>query len=85
MLGVRPENVALSFEQKDDGIPVELEAVTPFNVRTVTLLKTPDATELLASRPEDNKLATERGHRSGWASIDFERALYFDKASGARL
>jgi hypothetical protein len=33
---------------------VELEAVTPFNVRTVTLLKTPDATELLASRPEES-------------------------------
>ncbi len=85
VLGVRPENVALSFEQKDDGIPVELEAVTPFNIRTVTLLKAPDATEILASRPEDNKLATERGHRKGWASIDFERALYFDRASGARL
>lgn len=85
VLGVRPENVALSFEQKDDGIPVELEAVTPFNIRTVTLLKAPDATEILASRPEDNNLATERGHRKGWASIDFERALYFDRASGARL
>ncbi len=85
VLGVRPEDVTLSFERRDDGIPVEVEAVTPFNVRTVTLLKAPDATEILASRPEDNALATERGHRSGWASIDFERALYFDEATGARL
>ncbi len=84
-LGVRPEDVMLGFEHADDAIPVELAAVTPFNVRTVILLKTPDATELLASRPEDNKLAAARGHRRGWASIDFERALYFDRASGALL
>jgi multiple sugar transport system ATP-binding protein len=85
VLGVRPEDVEVSFEPQGSGIPVELEAVTPFNVRTVTLLKTPDATELLASRPEDNTLATARGHRKGWASIRFERALYFDKATGERL
>jgi multiple sugar transport system ATP-binding protein len=85
VLGVRPEDVDLSFEQQGNGIPVELEAVTPFNVRTVTLLKAPDATEILASRPEDNKLAAARGHRNGWATIHFERALYFDKATGARL
>jgi len=85
VLGVRPEDVALSFEPTQEGIPVELEAVTPFNVRTVTLLKTPDATELLASRPEDNTLATARGHRKGFARIDLERALFFDQATGARL
>jgi multiple sugar transport system ATP-binding protein len=85
VLGVRPEDVTLSFDPLPNGIPVELEAATPFNVRTVTLLKTPDATELLASRPEDNTLATARGHRRGFAQIDFERVLFFDKTSGARL
>ncbi len=85
VLGVRPEDVALDFERADGGVPVELEAVTPFNVRTVTLLKAADGTEILASRPEDNTLATSRGHRRGWAHIDFERALFFDVASGARL
>jgi len=85
VLGVRPEDVALTFEPTENGIPVELEAVTPFNVRTVTLLKTPDSTELLASRPEDNTLATSRGHRKGFACIDFERALFFDRATGARV
>ena len=59
--------------------------MTPFNVRTVTLLKAPDATEILASRPEDNSLAAARGHRKGWARIDLDRALFFDAASGARL
>src|SRR5439155_23966625 len=85
ILGVRPEDVTLDFEPAPGGIPVELEAVTPFNVRTVTLLKAGDATEILASRPEDNVLATARGHRQGWARIDFDRALFFDAASGARL
>ena len=82
---MRPEDVTLDFEPVPGGIPVELEAVTPFNVRTVTLLKAGDATEILASRPEDNVLATARGHRQGWARIDFDRALFFDAASGARL
>ncbi len=85
VLGVRPEDVAFGFEQAEGGIPVELAAVTPFNVRTVTLLKAPDATEILASRPEDNSLAAARGHRKGWARIDLDRALFFDAASGARL
>jgi multiple sugar transport system ATP-binding protein len=85
VLGVRPEDVAFDFEPDRGGIPVELEAVTPFNVRTVTLLKAADATEILASRPEDNTLATARGHRQGWARIDFERALFFDAQSGERL
>jgi multiple sugar transport system ATP-binding protein len=85
VLGVRPEDVALDFERSQGGIPVELEAVTPFNVRTVTLLKAADGTEILASRPEDNTLATARGHRQGWAHIDLERALFFDAASGVRL
>jgi multiple sugar transport system ATP-binding protein len=85
VLGVRPEDVALSFEPVSNGIPVVLEAVTPFNVRTVTLLKTPDATEILASQPEDNSLAMARGHREGWASIDLDRAMFFDAKTGARL
>jgi len=85
VLGVRPEDVALSFEPTGNGIPVELAAVTPFNVRTVTLLKTADATEILASRPEDHSLASARGHRRCWASIDLDRALFFDSRTGARL
>jgi multiple sugar transport system ATP-binding protein len=85
VLGVRPEDVALTFEPAPNGIAVELEAVTPFNVRTVALLRTPDATEILASRPEDPTLDAARGHRKGWACIDLDRALFFDRATGARL
>jgi multiple sugar transport system ATP-binding protein len=85
LLGVRPEDVSFDIDPALGGIPMVLAAVTPFNVRTVTLLKAPDATEILASRPEDNSLSSERGHRQGWARFDLDRALFFDAASGARL
>ncbi len=85
VLGVRPEDVAFTFEQRPNGIAVDLAAVTPFNVRTVTLLKAADQTEILASRPEDHALASSRAHRKGWATIDFDRALFFDAKTGARL
>jgi multiple sugar transport system ATP-binding protein len=85
VLGVRPEDVTFTFEQAANGIPVDLSAVTPFNVRTVTLLKAADSTEILASRPEDHALAASRAHRRGWAVIDFDRALFFDAQTGARL
>jgi len=85
VLGVRPEDVTFTTEQARNGIPVDLAAVTPFNVRTVTLLKAPDSTEILASRPEDHALASSRAHRRGWAYIDFDRALFFDAQTGARI
>jgi multiple sugar transport system ATP-binding protein len=85
VLGVRPEDVTFTFEQRPNSVPVDLAAVTPFNVRTVTLLKAADQTEILASRPEDHALAASRAHRKGWASIDFDRALFFDAQTGVRL
>ena len=85
VLGVRPEDVGVSFEPVAAGIPVDLTAVTPFNVRTVTMLKTADNTEILASRPEDNALMSSRNRRKGWATFDLERALFFDPQTGASL
>jgi multiple sugar transport system ATP-binding protein len=85
VLGVRPEDVIFGFEPAPNAISVDLAAVTPFNVRTVTLLKAGDATEILASRPEDHALSASRAHRKGWATIDFDRAFFFDAQTGARL
>ena len=89
LLGIRPEHVGFAFDGESrasgDGIPVELDAVTPFNVRSVMLLRTGDATELLASRPEDPTLDRARGRRRGTARIDFSHALFFDAASGERI
>lgn len=85
LLGVRPEDVELHYEPAEGDIPVELDAVMPFNVRTVMLLKTADRTEILASCPEDHSLDKQRGHRRVWARIDMDKALYFDRSSGARV
>lgn len=84
-LGIRPEHVGLSFDASSHGLPVALEAVTPFNVRTVTLLKMRDGTEILASQPENDALLATRDHRAGFARLNLDHAMFFDSTSGARL
>jgi len=70
-------------------MPVALEAVMPFNVRTVTLLKagagSDRSTEILASRPEDPLLAGLRERVPGYAWLTAGRTMFFDRATGARL
>jgi len=83
--GLRPEDVEVRFEPAEDAVPVDLEAVTPLNVRTVMLLRAADGTEILASRPEDQGDDPGRGRRRAWARLDLGRALYFDRDTGARL
>lgn len=85
LLGLRPEDVAMALEPQPGAIPVTLEAVTPLNVRTVTLLKARDQSEILSSCPEDEAPADLRPHRELWARIDLDRAVCFDRASGRRL
>lgn len=85
LLGVRPEDIELHFEPAEGDIRVELDTVMPFNVRTVMLLKTADETELLASCPEDHELDKQRGHRQVWARFKLDNALFFDRASGAKV
>lgn len=85
LLGLRPEDVEVRFEPVEDAVPVDLEAVTPLNVRTVMLLRAVDGTEILASRPEDQAGDLGRGRRPAWARLDLGRALYFDRDTGARL
>ncbi|MEY5100456.1 MAG: hypothetical protein RJA36_3175 [Pseudomonadota bacterium] len=88
VLGVRPEDVLFSTRHTPGAMPVELEAVMPFNVRTVALLKAGrdgSGAEILASRPEDAELAATRERIGGYVSLAAGRALFFDRASGARL
>ena len=84
-LGIRPEDVAVTLDRRDGAMPVELEAITPLNVRAVMLLRTADGTEILASCPEDAAAPFGRGNRQVWARIDLSKALFFDGATGARL
>jgi multiple sugar transport system ATP-binding protein len=82
VLGLRPE--ALSFVGADvpGAIPVEVEAETPLNEKTVTLVRTVRGREILVSRP-----AGTPGPASGTAhvAVSQKSALLFDRASGARI
>ena len=78
VLGLRPE--ALRFA--DEGIPVAIEADTPFNEKTVTLAQTKRGREVCVSRP-----AGTPGPGQGNSHIvaSGENAVLFDRASGARI
>ncbi|WP_420349487.1 ABC transporter ATP-binding protein [Pelagibius sp.] len=80
VLGLRPE--ALRFSASEDGIPVMIEAETPFNEKTVTLVVTARGREILVSRP-----AGTPAPASGAAQIavDATDALLFDRATQARI
>lgn len=85
VMGVRPEDVVFSTTPQAGSLAVELEAVMPFNVRTVALLRAADHTEILSSRPEDSVLAAHRGRMAGFASLAAGRTMFFDRATGARI
>jgi len=85
LMGIRAEDIALYTEPRPGTIELKLEAVTPFNVRSVMLLRSGDGTELLASTPEDHPLHGARGQQRVWAEIDLRHTLMFDRASGERL
>jgi len=73
------------MERTEGAVPVELDAVTPLNVRAVLLLKTEAGEEVLASCSEAEALRFPRGHRAVWARPAMETALLFDRESGERI
>lgn len=79
VLGLRPEAVSFTDEGTDGAIPVTIEAETPLNDKTVTLVLTLRGGEILVSRP-----AGTPGPASGSAfiSIDSARNFLFDKQTG---
>jgi multiple sugar transport system ATP-binding protein len=79
VLGIRPEDVALSSEAGEGAIPFALQTTTPFSVRTALLLRAADSGELIASTA-----APPTGDRL-WARLDLDRAVLFDAATGAAL
>ncbi|MGH6945071.1 MAG: ABC transporter ATP-binding protein [Geminicoccaceae bacterium] len=85
LIGLRPEHLSVGMEQTEGAVPVELDAVTPLNVRAVLLLKTRDGEEILASCTEDEALRFPRGHRAVWARPAMDTALLFDRESGQRI
>ena len=85
LMGIRAEDIVLHTDARPGAIALQLEAVTPFNVRSVMLLRSGDGTELLASTPADHPLNGARGQQRVWAEIDLRHTLMFDRASGERL
>ena len=80
VVGLRPE--ALSFTEDGNGVPVTIEAETPLNEKTVTLVTTLRGREILMSRP-----AGTPAPRDGKAriAISSENAILFDKQTGLRI
>ena len=56
-MGIRAEDIEVALESRPDAIPVELDAVTPLNVRAVLYLRGRDGNELLATVTEDDAAA----------------------------
>jgi multiple sugar transport system ATP-binding protein len=82
VLGLRPETIAFADPSAKGAIPVTVEAETPLNEKTVTLVNTLRGREILLSRP-----AGTPGPKSGATAIaiDAAFAFLFDKASGTRI
>jgi multiple sugar transport system ATP-binding protein len=82
ILGLRPEAVRLVPEGTPGAIPVQVEAETPLNEKTVTLVTTLRGREIMVSRP-----AGTPGPASGAAhiAVDAASALLFDRATGQRI
>jgi multiple sugar transport system ATP-binding protein len=82
LLGVRPEAIKIG-PAAAGAIAADVVAVTPLNERLVTLLKTGDGHEILASQPSSER-AVEADSQVG---LQFARddIILFDKASGQRL
>ncbi len=82
VLGVRPESLRFSGESEPGAIAATIEAVTPLNEKTVTLLRTAGGRELLLSRPAglDDPL-----EGTVYVSFDSDAIHLFDKDTGARI
>src|SRR5262249_6372400 len=82
--GLRPEHVAVHDEPVPGGIPFELDAVMPLNVRSILYLRGQEGQELLATIGEGAG-RFRRGHRRVWATFAPEDVLLFDAGTGARV
>jgi multiple sugar transport system ATP-binding protein len=82
LLGVRPEAVRIGAPAAG-AIAATVIAVTPLNERAVTLLKTRDGQEILASQPAQER-TTEPDSEVG-IRFDERDILLFDRSIGARI
>ncbi|WP_316196334.1 MULTISPECIES: ABC transporter ATP-binding protein [unclassified Bradyrhizobium] len=82
-LGIRPDDLVISGEGSEGGIPARIIAVTPIHERAVVLLRFSDGTEWLAAQPpESRSLSADENVLVRFAP---ESALLFDRATGLRV
>jgi multiple sugar transport system ATP-binding protein len=82
-LGVRPEDLGISFAEGEDTIPACILAVTPMHDKAVLLLRLSDGTEWLAALPPDTQLG--RANDAVFIRFAPDVALLFDRESGLRV
>jgi multiple sugar transport system ATP-binding protein len=82
LLGLRPEAIRFVDADAPGAIPVQVEAETPLNEKTVTLTTTLRKREILVSRPSG---APGPGEGRAHIAIDSVHALLFDRAAGERI
>jgi multiple sugar transport system ATP-binding protein len=82
VIGLRPEAIVFTDTHAAGAIPVTVEAETPLNEKTVTLVLTARGREILVSRP-----AGTPGPVSGPAhiAVNGTAAFLFDKDSGGLI
>jgi multiple sugar transport system ATP-binding protein len=82
-LGVRPEDLAISFSAGEGAIPARILAITPMHEKAVLLLQLSDGTEWLAALPPD----VPHGAADQAVFVRFapEAALLFDRTTGLRV
>ena len=85
LAGLRPEHLSVSRTPTANGIPCELDAVMPVNVRSVLYLRGPKGEEILATVGESEAAKFGRDHRQVWVDFAPEHVLLFDAATGARI
>lgn len=83
--GLRPEHLTVSRSEIATGIPCELDAVMPVNVRSVLYMRGPAGEEILATVGENEAAKFGREHRKVWVDFAPENVLLFDAATGARI
>ena len=82
-LGIRPEDLRISFSGGEDAIPARVLAITPMHEKAVLLLRLDDGKEWLASlRPDALKVAA-----GDFVFVRFaqEAVQLFDRETGLRV
>ncbi len=82
ILGLRPEAIRFVEPDAPGAFPVDIEAETPLNEKTVTLVATRNHREILVSRPAGTP---GPDHGSAHIAMDLGNALLFDRSTGERI